>query len=151
MRTLVFALVLAAAPALASAAIVVEQPELRASLGGNPNSAAYMVLRNTGKAADRLVGADCACAAMTMIHQTTQVGTMSHMDMQASVELPPGGVVRFAPNGRHLMLTGIAAPIRAGVRVPIVLRFAKAPPATIQFIATDTPGMGPTPGKPHTH
>jgi copper(I)-binding protein len=150
-RTLALAAAVAAIPALAAAAIVVEQPEVRASIGAQKTSAAYMSLRNTGPAADRLLGARCDCAASVSIHQTRTVGGVASMAPEGAVTVAPGAVVRFAPGGRHLMLTGVKAPIAAGQKPVIELRFEKAGVLRVPFVATDAPGMGAMPGMDHHH
>ncbi|HTI67633.1 MAG TPA: copper chaperone PCu(A)C [Caulobacteraceae bacterium] len=141
-RALASTAILAALPAVASAAIVIERPEIRASLGAQPTTAAYLTIRNTGAAPDRLLGASCACAAMVMAHRSTTANGISRMSMEAVVEVPAHGSVAFTPTGRHLMLTGVKAPIAPGAKVPIVLRFEKAGPVTAVFAASATPGMG---------
>jgi copper(I)-binding protein len=140
-RILFGVLFAAALPAVAAAAIVIEQPEIRASLGGQPTTAAYMSIRNTGPSADRLLGASCACAASVMAHATTTVNGVSHMAMEDSVAIPAGGSVAFTPHGRHLMLMGVKAPIASGAKVPITLRFEKAGAITTAFVAGAMPGM----------
>ncbi|OYX30448.1 MAG: hypothetical protein B7Y99_11655 [Caulobacterales bacterium 32-69-10] len=130
-----------ALPAVAHAAIVVERPQIRASLGAQPTTAAYMVLRNTGDAPDRLVGASCACAAMVMTHRSTTVDGVSRMTMEHAVAVPAKGTVAFAPGGLHLMITGVKAPIAAGARVPIILEFEKAGKVTATFMSSNTAGM----------
>jgi copper(I)-binding protein len=104
-----------------------------------------MVVRNTGNAPDRLVGASCTCAAMVMAHRTTTVNGVSSMTMEHSVEVPAKGAVAFTPAGRHLMITGVKSPIAAGTKVPIVLQFEKAGRMPVAFTATATPGMGEHP------
>lgn len=144
MRRLVLGVVLAGLAATASAqgsSIHVMQPQIRASLGNVPTAAAYLTLHNRGPA-DRLVGASCACAAAVTLHTTVDQGGVARMVEEKTIALPAGGQVAFAPGGRHLMLTGLKAPLRAGARADIVLRFEKAGAITAAFIATDTPGGG---------
>jgi len=150
-RRLIFGLAFSALAASASAqasAIVVETPEVRASLGNVPTSAAYMTVRNPGAAPDRLLGASCACAASVSLHQTTHADGIARMVEEPAVAIPAGGAVVFAPGGRHLMLIGLTAPIRAGTEVPMVLRFERAGEVSVTFTATDTPGAA---GGGHAH
>jgi copper(I)-binding protein len=134
-------LTLLAAPAAASAAIVVEHPEIRPTLGTQGTGAAYLVIHNTGPAPDRLIGASCACAAGVMAHRTTTANGVSRMEMEMAVPVPAHESVVFDARGRHLMLTGIKAPIRAGAKVPMVLTFEKAGKVAAVFIAADLAGM----------
>jgi periplasmic copper chaperone A len=54
-----------------------------------------------------------------------------------------GGAATLAPGGAHLMLTGVKAPIRAGAKVPITLRFENAGAVQVVFNAVDAPGAAP--------
>jgi copper(I)-binding protein len=137
-----------ALPTFASAAIVVERPQVRASLGAQPTTAAYMVLRNSGLAPDRLIGASCACAAMVMAHRSTVLDGVSRMSMERAVPVPAKGAVTFAPGGLHLMITGVKAPIAEGAKVPIVLEFEKAGKVTVTFVSSSTAGMASQPRHP---
>jgi len=131
----------ASAAGAAAPTIVVERPEIRASLGNTPTAAAYMIVRNTGPAPDRLVGVACDCARTVMTHQTvTGQNGVARMAHEPAVAVPARGQAVFAPGGRHLMLMGLKAPIRAGAKVPMVLRFENAGEVRATFTATDTPG-----------
>lgn len=143
MRTFVALAALLATPALAaSAPMIVDRAEIRASLRNVPTAAAYMTIRNGGAEADRLLGASCACAASVTAHETVHANGVARMVPTPAVAVPSRGSVAFAPGGRHLMLMGLKAPIRAGARVPITLRFEKAGAISVTFTATDTPGHG---------
>src|SRR5579871_580291 len=76
---------------------------VRASIPGSPNSAAYMVIANSGAQADALVAARCACAASVDIHKSTIMRGVSMMTTAAPVAIPAHGKVEFQPNGYHLM------------------------------------------------
>ena len=133
------ALFAASACAPGEPSITIEQPELRASLGDTPTAAAYLTLRNSGGAADKLVGAECDCAAMVMAHETGTAGGVARMAHEPAVTAPARGTVVFQPGGRHLMLTGLKAPIRAGDKVTITLRFETSGAIPVVFNAVDTP------------
>ena len=139
----IFALaaVLAAVPMAASAAIVVERPQIRASLGTQPTTAAYLTIRNTGAAPDRLLSASCACAAMVMTHRSTVVNGVARMSMESAVTIPAKGAVVFGPSGLHLMLTGVKTPIAEGAKVPLVLEFEKAGKVVAIFVSSATAGL----------
>ena len=140
-RAIILALVACAAPAAAHAAIVIEHPEIRPTIGLQRTTAAYLTIRNTGAGADRLVGAACACAAMVMPHRTTTTNGVSAMAMETSVAGPAHGAVAFDARGRHLMLTGVKAPIRTGAKIRMILTFEKAGKVAVDFTAADLAGM----------
>jgi copper(I)-binding protein len=139
----VLAALAAASCARAAPAVSVEKPEVRASLGNTPTAAAYLTIRNRGDAPDRLVGASCACAGMVMAHKTvTAANGVASMSHEPAVAVPARGTVVFQPGGLHLMMTGLKAPIRAGQKVTITLRFEKAGTMPVVFTAVDTPSAG---------
>lgn len=150
-RLLTLAVTVAALPAVAAAAIVIDQPQVRASIGQQKTSAAYMSVRNTGPDTDRLVSARCDCAESVSIHQTRTGGGVASMVPLKEVTVPARTVVRFVPGGRHLMLIGVKKPIAAGDKPVIELRFEKAGVLRVPFTASDTAGMGGMPGMDHHH
>jgi hypothetical protein len=106
--------------------ITVSSPMVRASFGGAPNSAAYLVITNSGNAPDRLIAARCACAASVDIHQTEDMAGMSMMKSAAPVTIPAHGQVVFRPGGLHLMLTHLKARLAEGGEQDITLVFQRA-------------------------
>jgi hypothetical protein len=140
MRLALAALMLAAAPAAAhevkKGEITVEHPLMRASLGRSPNSAGYFVVRNSGKGADRLLGASCACAARVEMHAHTMSDGVASMRPVASVVAPAGGSAVFAPQGHHLMIVGLKKPLEAGTMANVTLRFERAGAVTVPFFVT---------------
>jgi periplasmic copper chaperone A len=132
-------LILAAALAVSSAAIaapgaiVVSDAEVRASLGGSTNTAAYLTISNTGSEPDRLVSVVCACAAHAEAHATGMKGQMMTMAPAGPVVVPAHGKVTFAPGGLHLMLTGLKAPLVDGRSQEMTLRFERAGEVRARF------------------
>ncbi len=105
----------------------------RPAAAGLRTGVAYLTLVNGGPAPDRLEAASSPKAAQVGLHRSA----MSHgvMDMEpvtGGLALPPGHAVALAPNGYHLMLTGLKGGLQAGERYPLTLRFAHAKPMTIQ-------------------
>ena len=161
------ALLAFAAPALARPthtrpnAITVSGGEIRASLGGSPNSAAYMTIANDGARPDRLLSVTCDCAAQAIPHLSEMKGGVMTMRATGPVIIPPHGRVVFAPGGVHVMLTGLKRPLVAGHGQDMVLRFEHAGAVRAHFAVTDhigahagggtdeMNGMGPMPGMNH--
>ena len=119
---------------------------VRASIPGSPNSAAYMVIANSGAAPDALIGARCACAAKAEIHKSEDMGGMSMMVSAAPVIVPAHGQVVFRPGGYHVMLTGLKEPLHDGGQQAITLLFRRAGAITASFrisaridLGTDAP------------
>lgn len=91
------------------------------------NSAAYMTLQNHGTVAARLVGASCPDADSVQIHVSRIENGIARMRRVAGLDLPPGGSVRLAPGGYHLMLLDVHRSFVQGDTVSITLHFAVAP------------------------
>jgi copper(I)-binding protein len=106
--------------------IAVTGAEVRASLGGSANSAAYMVIANSGPKPDRLVSVDCACAVQAEVHRSSMEGGVMSMAPAGPVEIPAHGRVVFAPGGLHVMLTGVKHPLIDGRRQAMTLSFERA-------------------------
>lgn len=102
------------------------------------DSAAYMLFDNDG-AADRLVGAQCACAEQVEIHHLVGEGNAREMRVEPGFEIPANAESVIAPPGLqwHLMLRNVRHPIPAGSRVDITLTFEKAGSRTLSFQAVE--------------
>ena len=158
MRVLILAVALALAavsgPALAGrpGPIVVSDAEVRASLGGAPNTAAYMVIANTGARPDRLLSVSCACADEAKVHVTRTMNGMMMMEPAGPVDIPAHGRVAFKPGAMHVMLTGLKGRLVDGHRQAMTLTFERAGPVAVQFQVRDRivgGEMGAMPGMNH--
>lgn len=112
----------AAAPA---ASIRVEKAWARPGLAAYM-SAAYMVITNEGRTADRLVAAETGVAWTVEIHQTVVEGGVARMQKVSGVEIPPGATTELKPGGYHLMLIGLRRDLVEKEKFPIVLVFKEA-------------------------
>jgi copper(I)-binding protein len=104
----------AKAAADAKANIDVTDAWTRATPGGSGNAAIYLRIVNLGKEADILVGAKTENAAKVDLHNTVMEGGTAKMSPLASLVIPGGQTINFAPGGRHVMLTGLKAPLKEG-------------------------------------
>ena len=102
----------------------------RATPPGVTVGAAYLVIEG-GTRDDRLIGASTPRAAMVHLHEVADQGGMARMRAVEEVKLPAGRRVTLAPQGLHLMLMGLDAPLVAGQRFDLTLRYASAPPQTL--------------------
>lgn len=128
MKTVVWLLALPILVAASSvfAQIRVENAWSRATPPGVMIGVGYMTIHNGSPMADRLVGGESAAAQKVETHVTVRDGDISHMRPVAGYDIPPNGTFELGPGGAHLMLTGLKAPLKAGDRVPVVLRFERA-------------------------
>ena len=132
-----------AQPAAAAApTIVVSDAWVRATPPGAMAAAAYFVLTNSGALADRLVEAHCDVASEATVHVTALVDGVYQM-RDGALEVPAHGTARLSPQGSHLMLMGLHAPLRAGSAVALTLRFAHA--GTVRVAVPVRPATGTEP------
>ena len=126
---------LLAAPAPSTSDIVLERPQVRASIGRTPNTAAYVTIRNKAARPDRLLSASCACAARVEIHAHETRAGVARMVPVRSINVPAQGRAVLAPGGAHLMLLGLKQPLREAGWTPMTLVFERAGPVTARFRA----------------
>ncbi|MBP2159963.1 MULTISPECIES: copper chaperone PCu(A)C [Asticcacaulis] len=113
---------------------------MRAALGNNPNTAAYVTVRNTGTEADRLISASCECAASTELHSmTTKDGVMDMAEMKDGFVVAPGETLVLKPGGNHIMLLGLKVRPQDGSTVKVKLTFEKAGDITLAMPVSNTP------------
>ncbi|BFT61013.1 copper chaperone PCu(A)C [Pseudomonas moorei] len=93
-----------------------------------PTVAAYFVIHNEGKTADRLLSADTPIAGEAQLHEHVMQNDVMKMQHVPSVEIPAGGEVTFAPMAYHVMLLNLKdrSLLTDGKRFPMTLHFEKA-------------------------
>ncbi len=110
-------------------AIEVVHPWARPTPIASVPAAAYFVIKNLGKENDRLLSAELAenYAKSVEIHETAmRDGMMRMRRIDQALSIAAGGEVVFEPGGKHVMIMGLQAPLRAGEQFPLVLTFEKA-------------------------
>jgi len=126
------ALLLAACSARVAPDIVVENGWARATVAGQGSAAAYLTIVNRGSGDDRLIDVSMPRARMAKLHSSSMEGGVMRMrDLSDGLAIPGGETVRLAPNGTHVMITGLAQPLRPGEQLAATLRFAKAGTKTL--------------------
>jgi copper(I)-binding protein len=138
--------VVLASPAGMAATIEVTGAWARATPGSAKNAAVYFTMTNGGAASDRLVSAQTQAAEMAELHETTMMGGMMHMAAAKAVDIPAGGKVAFAPQGRHIMLMNLKKPLRKGDDLSVTLHFEKAGDVPVKVQVLDVASTGP-----HSH
>jgi hypothetical protein len=108
----------------------IDHPWARASAGAAKTGVAYLTITDLGQP-DQLTGASTPVASSAELHESmADMGTMK-MRPLAALPLPQGKPVKLEPNGYHLMLIGLKAPLKAGDSFPLTLRFQHAAPVTV--------------------
>jgi copper(I)-binding protein len=77
---------------------------------------------------------------MLMIHQSSNKGGMSGMDMVDKVDVPAGGKIAFAPGGYHLMCTDPTPRLKIGARVPVLLSLSDGTAVAVAFAVRGATG-----------
>ena len=119
----------------------------RATIGAAPNSAIYMTITTTG-AADRLIAAASPAAAAVELHETTMSDGVMQMGRVDGIAVSPGTETVLAPGGLHIMLIGLAEPLKEGGMVPLTLTFEVAGPVEM-MVPIGAPGAKPGGGHGH--
>ena len=66
------------------------------------------------------------------------------MRMLEDVEIPGGGNATFAPQGAHVMLMGLKAPLKKGASFPAILHFEKAGDVTVEVTVQGIADLQPS-------
>lgn len=148
LNVVIFLLAFDAFALTASAAdLAIEQPWARATPGRAPTGAAYLTLVNRGKDDDKLLGAATPVAGKVELHGSRAAaghgGHVMEMRPVAEIEVKAGQSVVFKPDGLHVMLVGLKAPLKEGERFPLTLRFAKAGEVKIEVPVAKAGAMAP--------
>lgn len=157
------ALMSASAVALAQDAragdLVFEKPWVRPAGEGMKVTGGFVLIKNTGKQADKLLGATVKAdvAGRVELHSMTMEGDVMKMREVSAVDVPAGGELALKPGSYHLMVMDLKAPIKAGALVPVKLKFEKAGEVQVTFKAESmmsarpVPNPASKPAEDHSH
>lgn len=126
--------------AVTSSTITMTDYAMRAALGNNPNTGAYVTIRNTGDQAERLVSAFCECATSTELHtMASKDGVMEMAETKDGFPIAPGETLVLKPGGNHIMLMGLKVRPQDGATVNVTLTFEKAGDITLAMPVSIAP------------
>ena len=106
-------------------AIDIGHPYARPTVAGQPMGGGYLSLDNQGRD-DKLVSATAAVSASVELHSMSMEGDVMRMRQVDAIALPTGKLVELKPGGYHLMFVGLKAPLKAGDKFPMKLKFQNA-------------------------
>ena len=132
-------------------AMMVEEPWTRATPKGADTAVGYLTLTNTGEKADRLMGGSSAAARKLELHEMSTADGVMTMRSLESLAINPGQSLTFKPGGLHIMLTGLAAPVKEGDKIKATLMFETAGAVDIEFTAAGIGATAPAGGHDHAH
>lgn len=122
---LMFASAIANAHSFKLGEIDIGHPYARVTAPGQPTGGGYLSLDNKGRD-DKLISARAAVSASVELHSMSMDGDVMRMRQVDGIALPTGKKVELKPGGFHIMFVGLKAPLKAGDKFPMTLKFEKA-------------------------
>lgn len=106
-----------------------------------PTVAAYFIIHNAGKTADRLLSVDSPIAPTAELHEHVMQGDLMKMQQVPNVAIPAGENVTFAPMAYHVMLMNPTdrSLLTDGKRFPLTMHFEKAGDVTVEVAVQKKP------------
>jgi len=124
-------------------ALTIQHPWARATAATAKAGALYLTVRNQGTEADRLTGVSTDAAETCELHLSETSNGVMTMQRVDSVAVPAGGATTFAPQGAHIMLMGLKAPLKKGVHFPATLHFEKAGDVAVDVLVQGIADLQP--------
>lgn len=111
----------------AAADISVADAWVRPTIGQATVTAGYLSILNSGLESDRLIAVEADGVAKTEVHRTSMAenGVM-RMRPVNGLDIPAGENVTFKQGADHLMLMGVATPLKDGDEISLTLRFERS-------------------------
>jgi copper(I)-binding protein len=134
-------LVVAVSSGALAQGVEVKDAWARATPAGAQTAAAYVTI--VSPTADRLTGVATPEAQKAELHSMTMEGGVMKMRPIDGLDLPAGTLVTLKPGGYHIMLTGLAKPLREGDTFPLTLSFANAGTQQVTVTVGKVGAMGP--------
>lgn len=115
-------------------ALEIGHPHARATPPNAPVSGGYLTIRNTGDAADRLIGVKAGFADRVEIHEMSMENDVMKMrEVTDGLEIPAGGEVELKPGGYHIMFIGLDSRMAEGETRTATLSFEKTGSIEVDF------------------
>ena len=142
-------LLLAAAPSAAqdyaAGAIKITAPWSRATPAAAKVAGGFMVIENTGKESDFLIGGSLVRSGRVEIHEMAVVNDVMRMrELPQGLEIKPGEKVTLKPGSYHVMFMDLKQPLAEGETVEGTLVFKTAGTVKVSYKvgALGTKGSG---------
>jgi len=133
-------------PALAAGTaaeeVTVMDPYVRAVPPGQPNSAAFMTLKNSGDQEYAVVSGSSPAAKVVELHTHVHQDGMMMMRQIERIDLPGGEETVLEPGGLHVMLIGLRSELVPDETVQVTLEFNDGSTTTIDAPIRKVTGMG---------
>ncbi len=92
----------------------------------------YFTLKNDTGKSDRLLKISSLIATKVQVHRTEIFDGIARMREIAVLHVDANKTVEFAPNGMHVMLTGLKQPLLEGQKFELELLFEVAGPRKVR-------------------
>ena len=129
-------------PSVEGPHIKIEGAWARASPKMAGAGAVYMILKNDGSQADKLLSGKTPAAEVVELHESF-MDENNVMKMRAVeggyIEIPAGGSVELKPGGLHVMLIKLVKPLQADTTIPLTLNFEKSGELIIEAPVSEQP------------
>jgi periplasmic copper chaperone A len=119
--------------------ITIDDARARATIGSSTQGVIYLTITNAGKTADALIGASTPAAAKVEIHTMEMSDGMMRMRAVEALPIAAGATISLSPGGDHLMLMGVATPLKRGDTIDLTLSFRVAGDAHVKVPVEDAP------------
>ncbi len=119
----------------------------RATPGSAETGAAYVTIRSP--TADKLVAAPAPVAKKAELHTVSMEGMIMKMRPISGIDIPSDQTATLHPGGMHIMLIGLATPLKTGQTFPLTLTFEMAATRAVNVAVEKIGAMGPAPAVQH--
>jgi periplasmic copper chaperone A len=118
--------------ASAAPQIAVTDAWIRALPGKLPAGGYFTLHNGTAKTLTLKGAASSACGSL-MLHKSDTMGGMASMSDVATIDVPAGGTLTFAPGGLHLMCMDPRPQLQRGAEVTVTLQFQGGAQLPVRF------------------
>jgi len=114
--------------------LMIERPAIRATVPHAKVAGGFMIIKNNGKTADRLIGGDAAFSGKVEIHEMGVTnGIMKMRKLSDGLEIPAGGSVQLKPGSYHVMFMKLKEQLKAGEKRKAIIKFKNAGKIEVEF------------------
>lgn len=123
--------------------MMVSNPWARASAGMAKAGASFMQIMNMTGKDDTLIAAKSDVAKRIELHtHLMEGGVMKMREVKGGIPLKSGATQELKPGSYHVMMMGLAAPLKEGTTFPVTLTFAHAGEQTVNVMVQGAGSMG---------
>lgn len=138
----ILALLLISITSYAADSVSVMNPYVRAVPAGQPNSAAFMMLKNTSNQDRAIVNARSSASKVVELHTHKKEGGMMRMRQIEKIVVKANSKTVLKPGGLHIMFIGLKQSFKAGNKVDLELEFDNGEKIMLTAPIKKVAGMG---------